>query len=55
MELKEQMDAIGKMLDTCLEYGMEVQVIYYSLNKMKQDPKLTPAEAFALSITELVK
>jgi len=54
MEEKE-LEAIGKMLDTALEYGLELEVIYSSLKTMKENPKLNPAEAFALGVTEWVR
>lgn len=53
--LQEQLDGIGKMLDTSLEYGLELEVIYFSLQKMKENPNLLPVEAFALGVTEFVK
>lgn len=51
----EEMELIDKMLDTAIEYGLEVEVIYWALNYMKQDPTVTPAQAFALGISEWVK
>jgi hypothetical protein len=55
MELKEELELIGNQLDLALEYGLELEVIYYALKTMKENPTLTPAEAFALGVTELVK
>lgn len=52
---KEQMQAIDQMLDSVLEFGMEVEVIYWALKYIKENPSATPAEAFALGVTEWVK
>lgn len=54
-ELADEMQAIGDMLDTALEYGMEVEVIYWALKYIKDNPSATPAQAFALGVTEWVK
>lgn len=54
-ELAQEMEAIGDMLDTALEYQFEVEVIYWALTYMKQDPTVTPAQAFALGIAEWIK
>lgn len=51
----EEIELIDKMLDTAIEFGLEVEVIYWALNYMKQDPTVTPAQAFALGISEWVK
>lgn len=51
----EQMDAISEMLDTAIEFGLEVEVIYFALKYMKEDPAVTPAQAFALGVAEWVK
>lgn len=53
--VKQQMDAIDSMLDVAIEYGLEVEVIYYALKYMKQNPKISPAEAFTLGVSEWVK
>lgn len=52
---KEQMEAIDQMLDSVLEFGMEVEVIYWALKYMKEHPEASPVEAFALGVTEWVK
>jgi hypothetical protein len=52
---KEQMEAIDQMLDPVIESGLEVEVIYWALKYMKNNPEATPAEAFALGIAEWVK
>ena len=54
-EVKDEMQAIGDMLDTALEFGMEIEVIYHALKYMKEDPSVTPAQAFALGVTEWVR
>ncbi len=50
-----ELDAIGNMLDIALEYGLEVEVIYFALKKMKENPSLNPIEAFTLGVTEWIK
>jgi hypothetical protein len=50
-----ELEAIGKLLDTSLEYGFEVEVIYYALKTMKENPTLNPVEAFTLGVTEFIK
>lgn len=50
-----ELEAIGNMLDVALEYGYEVEVIYYALKMMKENPKLNPVEAFTLGVTEWIK
>lgn len=52
---KEQMEAIDHMLDSAMQFGLEVEVIYWSLKYIKDNPNVSPAEAFALGITEWVK
>lgn len=52
---EEQLESIGKLLDVSLQFGLETEVIYYALEKMKENSKLTPVEAFALGVTEFVK
>jgi hypothetical protein len=49
------MESIGKLLDIALEYGLEVETIYYALEKMKENPNLSPLEAFSLGVTEFVR
>ena len=55
MDPKQQMEIISNQLDIALDFGMEVEVIYHALNYMKENPTTTPAEAFLLGITQLVK
>jgi predicted RNA methylase len=55
MEPKEQMEVISTQLDVALEYGLEVEAIYYALKYMKENPTVTPAEAFILGVTEFIK
>lgn len=52
---KEQMEAIDKMLDSAIEFGMEVEVIFSALKYMKENPSVSPVEAFALGVSEWVK
>lgn len=52
---KEQMEAIDSMLDSAMEFGLEVEAIYRALMYMKENPSSSPAEAFALGVAEWVK
>ena len=54
-ETIEEMQLIGDMLDSALEYGLEVEIIYWALRYMKENPTTSPAEAFALGVAEWVK
>lgn len=54
-ETIEEMQLIGDMLDSALEYGLEVEVIYGALKYMKENPATSPAEAFALGVSEWIK
>jgi len=54
-DVQKEMEAIDKMLDTAIEFGLEVEVIYYSLKYMRENSNVSPAEAFALGVAELVK
>lgn len=51
----EEMELIGKGLDTALEFGLEVEVIYQALLAMKKDPTISPVEAMVLGVAEWVK
>ena len=52
---EQEMEIISKGLDTALEYGLEVEVIYQALQAMKADPTQSPAEAFIFGVSEWVK
>jgi len=54
-KIDEQLDIISQLLDKALEYGMELEVIYFALKHAKENPDATPAESFALGITEWIK
>ena len=54
-ETIEEMQLIGDMLDSALDYGLEVEIIYWALKYMKENPTTSPAEAFALGVAEWVK
>lgn len=51
----EEMEVIGKGLDTALQFGLEVEVIYQALLAMKKDPTISPVEAMVFGIAEWVK
>jgi hypothetical protein len=54
-DIKKQLEFIGVGLDAALEHGLELEVIYFALKYMRENPNVTPAEAFALGITEWIK
>lgn len=54
-ELIDEMQILGELLDTALEYGLEVEVIYWALKYMKEHPEVSPLEAFASGVAEWVK
>jgi len=51
----EELKVISSVLDEAIEFGLEVETIYWALIAMKQNPEMTPAEAMALGILEWVK
>ena len=51
----EELKAISSVLDEALEFGLEVETIYWALIAMKQDPTKSPSEAMALGILEWIK
>lgn len=54
-KMQEEMELISKSLDAALEFGLEVEVIYYALLAMKKDPTISPAQAFVFGVMEWVK
>jgi hypothetical protein len=50
-----EMKVISVLLDEVLEYGMEVEVIYYALKLMREDDSLSPAQAFQEAVNEFIK
>lgn len=55
VDIKQQMDVIDSQLDKAIEFGMEVEVIYFALKYMKENPSVSPAEAFVMGVTEWIK
>jgi predicted RNA methylase len=55
IDIINQKDVIDQGLDTAIQFGLEVEVIYYALKAMKENPQLTPAEAFVFGVAEWVK
>ena len=53
--IQDEMQAIGNGLDHALEFGLEIEVIYFALKAMKENPTLTPAQAFFSGVTEWIK
>lgn len=54
-EVSSSLDFIATGLSLAQEYGLEIEVIYYALKAMKENPELTPAQAFYLGVSEWVK
>lgn len=54
-DVQQQMDLIDSQLDKAIEFGMEVEVIYFALKYMKENPSVSPAEAFVMGVTEWIK
>lgn len=52
---EEDAKVIDEVLDQAIEAGLEVEVIYWALRTMKDNPKLTPSEAMILGVTEWIK
>ena len=52
---KDELEVISEVLDQALEHGLEVEVIYWALKAMQQDPTMKPSDAMALGILEWVK
>ena len=46
---------IGDVLDQALEHDLAVEVIYWALKYMKENPTTTPAAAMTLGILEWLK
>lgn len=52
---KEDFETIDKWLDIAIDSGLEVEIIYFALLALKENPKLTPGEAFIYGISEWIK
>jgi hypothetical protein len=48
-------ETINSILDQVIEHGLEVECIYWALVAMRENPKLSPGEAFALGLAEWLK
>lgn len=55
MAQNTDMKVIGVLLDEAMDNGLEVEVIYYALKVMQEDPTLSPAQAFQAGMDEWVK
>ena len=55
MSAQTDMKVIGILLDEAMESGMEVEVIYSALKAIKEDPEITPSQAFQYGMDEWVK
>ena len=52
---EEDIKVIDEQLDAAMEHGLEVEIIYWALIAMKNNPNLTPGQAFILGVTEWIK
>jgi len=52
---KEELEIIDEILDQAIENGLEVEVVYWALKAMKDNPTLQPSEALVLGVTEWIK
>ena len=52
---QEELNVISSVLDQALEYGLEVEVVYWALKAMQQDTNITPAQAMTLGVLEWIK
>jgi hypothetical protein len=52
---QEELNVIDQVLDQSMEVGLEVEVIYWALKAMQQNPALTPSAAMLLGVTEWIK
>jgi hypothetical protein len=52
---EQEMEVIDKGLDTAIQFGLEVEVIYHALCAMKKTPTISPAEAFIFGVAEWIK
>jgi predicted RNA methylase len=55
MSASTDMKVIEVLLDEAMEHGMEIEVIYSALKAVKEDPEITPAQAFQYGMDEWVK
>jgi hypothetical protein len=51
----EQIVLISQLLRESAEYGLEAEVIAWSLKSMQEDPSQQPYEAFAAGYNEWIK
>lgn len=52
---EEEAKLIDEQLDEAIDLGLEIEVIYWALIAMKNNPELTPSQAFVLGLTEWIK
>ena len=52
---EEDSKILGDYLDHAMEHQLELEVIYYALVSMKNDPSQTPIQALFSGITEWIK
>jgi len=54
-EIVQDLEYIHSLLDESAEYGLTTEVVFSALQAMKNDPKLTIAEAIQIGYDEWVK
>jgi hypothetical protein len=52
---QEEADFINKWLDNGIEHGVEIEMIYFSLLAMKNNPNLSITEALIEGFNEWIK
>ena len=52
---QEEADYIDKWLDSGIDQGVEIEMIYFSLIAMKKNPKLSVIEALIEGFSEWIK
>jgi len=52
---QDDLKTIEAVLDQAIEYGLEVEVIYWALESMRQDSNISPGQAMTLGVLEWIK
>jgi hypothetical protein len=50
-----EISKVAEILDIAADYGLELEVIYFALVAMKENPTLSPSDAIEISFNEWVK
>jgi hypothetical protein len=54
-DISEELRWITELLEEARKYELEGEVIQFALKTMKEDPRLSPAQAFVIGYQEWVK